>query len=96
MVPVGLDPAVVREWVARSCAEQAVEVLVRDPVVVARVAVLLGGEPSEVRRSRRPLGPRNQLEDPHPPVLSSGVSSDAGGVVVDNRAERGRQDNPAA
>lgn len=47
--------AQVAGWVARSCAAQGGPVLVRDPLVVAQVAALLGAHaaPGRARRARR-------------------------------------------
>lgn len=47
--------AQVAGWVARSCAAQGVPVLVRDPLVVAQVAALLGARPAPgpARRAHR-------------------------------------------
>lgn len=43
------SPETVAEWVRSSCAAQGVPVVVRDPVVLADVAVLLTGRPAPVR-----------------------------------------------
>jgi hypothetical protein len=36
-----LDPSAVRRWVERTCSEQGVEVQIRNPHTLARIATLL-------------------------------------------------------
>ena len=50
-----LSPEAVRQWLAGSCAEQGIDVKVRDPVVLAQVAVMLGAG-REPDRSSSPDG----------------------------------------
>ena len=50
----GPSPEAVREWLANSCAAQGVAVTVTDPVVLGKVAVLLGSGREPVEGSGSP------------------------------------------
>jgi hypothetical protein len=82
------SPEAVAAWVHASCEEQGVPVVVRDPVVLAAVAVLVSGRAvppgsrSRVRRDR-PAGSESP-DRPHPGGLDAAGSGCAGaddGVV---------------
>lgn len=90
VVAVGrLSGEALAAWVTESCAEQGVPVKVTDPVVVARVGVLLTGRgPSGPQAERGPDGTgRSELPDRHDSgrveaVAGIGAGSDHG-VVED-------------
>lgn len=88
---MGLNREEVAAWLAASCAEQGVPVLITDPHVLAKVAALLSPPPagSETARSAGRSRSRARSQTPDRPdagrvqCATTGLSGSDDGVVED-------------